>query len=156
MDRRILSAAVAAGFAQETFTFVGTDGERRVYDISKLRQLLLGRHLPWQTLKVPVADCAPHLRENRDWSQERVDELTEQQYLHDYPIALREGEGEDTTYLIVDGTHRILRLSQEKREEFTLFVVDERLAPRYTPTTSGPTVAVEVPWGDPNFFGNRS
>lgn len=137
---------VFAGLAEETLVFVPDDGgPSRVYNVTELRRRLYAPgyipHVDGELVCAYMEDVAPFLMARRVWDPSRLASLTDDD-LRDPPIALSQPDG---TMVVVDGTHRAIRLHQLGASTIDIMVVPDHLAPRAQP---GPLTVTREDWGE--------
>ena len=118
---------VAIGKMREAFLFTPDDGTpQRHYDISSLRIRIQTNRVEFTIGDIPMGDVYDFVLRNREADWERVDSLSLVE-LNDPVIFLQEPDG---SHILVDGTHRILRLAREGKRFVPAYMVPEHLARR--------------------------
>jgi hypothetical protein len=140
--------AVFAGLTKETFFFVPDNGTPPVvYDITGMREgLKAGTMKGAQLLRVPTELLSTHIMATRVWEQERVDALTEQDSLEP-AIAVVEFVDDEPVHTVVDGTHRIVKAHQCRKEFVDVWEIPAQSA--LTVSSDEYKSAVAIDWGAP-------
>lgn len=132
---------VIKGRAHECFEH----SDEGIFDVTLMRE--------WAALygeihTIDVADCAPFIRQSRVTDPARIAELPMEAWLSD-PVMFIEmtrevGGKSETTHLMIDGHHRMLRLEQEGVKTARAYIIPEQFAIRPQPGwgSSG------VDWGE--------
>ena len=109
---------------EETFAHTDTDGTFRCFSIPRLRELLRLHPDDWQLIDVPInRPQARFIKETRGLDEDRI---------RSYPMAKLDEPGiiclfADTSQLIVDGNHRLVKRVQRGLRRMLFWQAPEKI-----------------------------
>lgn len=142
MTKSEIMKLVASGAIHETFDH-STEGK---FDVTAMRKAAQESKLP--TLRVRIADVYAAICQDRVIDQARIDELDARSWKADPAMVVVFNEAGQTSHLLIDGIHRILRRHKEGEFLFRAWFIDEAnvIRPDMTQWVEG--VERGIDWGD--------
>jgi hypothetical protein len=140
-----LMAAVAQGRLHEAFEH----SELGWFDVTAMRDWAK-RHA--EVIDVDINCAVDFIRESRVVEMTRVHELPTESWQNDPAmyVCIVGTPPEPTTYLLIDGSHRIMRRHIEGLSTFKAYIVEQKDVIRVDSTKFGRTTDIfGIDWGDP-------
>jgi hypothetical protein len=111
---------VARGDQREVFEHE----ELGLFDVTAMRERAKFRG---EAVEIAIDQVEPFVRANRVFEQDRVDQLDSYSWQFDpvLYVLLDEGPPHGTSYLLIDGAHRVIRRHQEGRDTALAVILTE-------------------------------
>ena len=145
IPKSAIMALVARGEHCECFEHE----ELGLFDVSAMRERAKTHG---EAVEIAIDQVEPFVRANRVFEQARVDQLDSYSWRFDpvLYVRLEEGPPHGTSYLLIDGAHRVLRRHQEGCDTVLAVILTEADIIRPDLTALGRTSdMVGIDWGAP-------